>query len=168
MKKVLSMVIILVVLTVFTYAETKIGIVNSQLVLKNSVGGKAFMTELSALDKKMTTQMQNMAKDLKKLEKELASPALNATSREKKAEILRNKQTAAKRFYEDSKRKFTAKQQKGMQKITKQIMPIIQNVGKSKGFTVIMEIQAVAYYDKAIDISADVIKAYDAVYKKKK
>ena len=68
MKKVLSLIIILVVLTVFTYAETKIGIVNSQLVLKDSIGGKAFMSKLSALDKKTTGQMKVMANEIKSLE----------------------------------------------------------------------------------------------------
>ena len=167
MKKVLSLVIILVVLTVVTYAETKIGIVNSQLVLKQSVGGKAFMAKMGALDKKMTGKMQNMSKEIKSLEKELASPALNTASRDKKAEALRNKQTVAKRYYEDSKRSFQAKYQKEMQKLLKEIMPVIQNVGKTKGFTIIMEMQNVAYFDKAVEVTADVIKAYDAVYKKK-
>ncbi len=167
MKKVLSIVIIMVVLTVFTYAETKIGIVNSQLVLKNSVGGKAFMKKMGDIDKQMSGKMQNMAKEIKALEKELASPALNASAREKKSETLRNKQTSAKRFYEDSKRNFQAKYQKEMQSLLKKIMPVIQNVGKSKGFTVIMEMQNVAYFDKAVEITADVIKAYDAITIKK-
>lgn len=167
MKKFFSVVIILAVLTVFTYADTKIGIVNSQLVLKNSIGGKAFMKKMSALDKKMTSKMQNLTMEIKKLEKEIGSPALNSATKEKKAEQLREKQTAAKRYYEDAKRKFQIKYNKEMKKLLKDIMPVIQNVGKTKGFTVIMEIQNVAYYDKAIEVTADVIKAYDAVYKKK-
>jgi len=167
MKKLLGIVIGLALLTVFTFAETKIGIVDSQSVLKNSLGGKAFMKKMNSLDKKMTTKMKAMAREIKKLEKDLASPALNNATKEKKAEQLRNKQTVAKRFYEDAKRNFQAKYQKEMQRIIKEIMPIIQNVGKSKGFTVIMEIRNVAYYDKAVEVTADVIKAYDAVYKKK-
>jgi len=167
MKKLFSVVIVLAVLTVFTYAQAKIGIVNSQVVLKNSIGGKAFMKKMSALDKKMTSKMQNLTMEIKKLEKELGSPALNSATKEKKAELLREKQTAAKRYYEDAKRRFQTKYNKEMKKLLKDIMPVIQRVGKTKGFTVIMEIQNVAYYDKAVEVTADVIKAYDAVYKKK-
>ncbi len=166
MKKVLSFVVILVVLTVVTYAQAKIGIVNPQLVLKNSLGGKAFMKKMGDKDKEMTAKFQKMGEEIKKLEKELASPALNNETREKKAEELRTKQTEAKRFYEDSKRKFQKMYQKEMNVLLKDIMPIVQNIGKSKGFTVILEIQNVAYFDKTVEITADVIKAYDAKFKK--
>ncbi|MCP4216899.1 MAG: OmpH family outer membrane protein, partial [bacterium] len=43
---------------------------------------------------------------------------------------------------------------------------IAENIGKAKGFTLILDMTSsgIAYFDQAIDITADVIKAVDAKF----
>jgi len=47
-------------------------------------------------------------------------------------------------------------------------MPLIDQIGKSKGFTIVFDITrpGIVYFDPAIDITEEVIKAFDAKYTK--
>ena len=46
------------------------------------------------------------------------------------------------------------------------IMPVIEKIGKEKGFSLILDLttSGIAYYDTAIDITDDVIAEYDKKY----
>ena len=56
-----------------------------------------------------------------------------------------------------------------MQKLQKEVMPIIDKIGKSKGFTIVFDlsISGISYFDKTIDITDVVIKEIDTRYKTK-
>ena len=56
-----------------------------------------------------------------------------------------------------------------MQTLQKEVMPIIDKIGKSKGFTLVFDlsIAGISYFDKTIDITELVIKEIDSIYKSK-
>jgi len=161
MKKTLIIVMAILILSVFTYSQSKIGIINPQKLLEVTKKGKAVSQKIQNISSQKEATLKNMQSEIKRLEKELMSPALNTTAKESKALELQNKKTATKRFYEDTQREMQMLYQQEMQKLQQQIIPIIQRVGKEKGLTVILEVTNVAYYDPAADITNEIIKIMD-------
>ena len=164
MKKTLMLVLTVLLMSVYAFSEVKIGIVNAQEIFQKTKRGAQIQKELEALQQKKASELQQLQEDIKKLEKDVASPALNTATREKKSLDLQNKRTQLKRQYEDAQRDFQLQSQKKLANLERELIPLIESVGKAKGLTVIFDRQrsGIVYYDTAIDITADVIKAIDA------
>lgn len=162
MRKTLIGLIAILTMSIVAYSETRIGVFDGQKVVENTRKGKAIAAKLEALGNQKQTRLKTMQADIRKLEKELSSPALNAAGREQKGLELQNKRTAAKRFIEDSQREVRITTEKEMTAFKTEIFPIIQQIGKEKGFTIILEAPAVLYYDPAIDITSEIVKRIDS------
>lgn len=162
MKKFLIGVVSILILSIFAFSEMKIGVINSQKLIMGTKKGRAIAAELEKIGKEKQNKLDTMRAEIKKLEKELMSPALNNETKEKKALELQNKRTAIKRFVEDTQREMQLKTEQDMNVLKAEIHPIIQQVGKEKGLAIILEITAVAYFDPAVDITDDIIKIMDS------
>ncbi len=169
MKKTLVIVITILTLALYTFSEVKIGVINAQKVIASTKRGKDIQKKLENLSKAKQKKVEAMQMEIKNLEKSLQSPALNTTAREKKAVEIQNKKTKLKRYYEDTQKELRRQYQKEMQKLQKEVMPIIDKIGKSKGFTIVFDlsISGISYFDKTIDITDVVIKEIDTRYKTK-
>ncbi len=170
MKKTLVLIFTIFTLGAFIYAETKIGVINPQQVILNTIRGKQVKQKLEKLAKGFQQKTIKRENEIKKLEKDLVSPALNAETRERKSVELQTKKINLKRFAEDSRKEWQAQWTKEMRELTNEIMPIIEKIGKSKNYTIIFDIQSsgISYFDKTIDITNEVIRNYDAKYPEKK
>ena len=166
MKKSLVLVISVLVMSLFAFSQVKIGVVNAQEILAKTKKGIAIQKRLEQVQLKKQQELQAMQEQIKKLEKEVISPALNTDAREKKGIELQNKQKNLKRYVEDARNEINRQTQKELAELEKIAMPLIDQIGKSKGFTIIIDITrpGVVYYDKAIDITAEVIQAFDAKF----
>ena len=131
--------------------------------------GKEIQAKLENYGKSKQQKVEAMQAEIKKLETALQSPALNEAAREKKAVELQTKKTNLKRYYEDTQKELRRKYQTEMQNLQKEVMPIIDKIGKSKGFTLVFDlsIAGISYFDKTIDITELVIKEIDSNYKTK-
>jgi outer membrane protein len=164
MKKKLTLILALLVLSAFVFAEVKIGIINPQAVLQNSTKGKAVIERLRSLNMSKAKKYEAMQKDIDALEKEVLSPALNQDARDKKNMDLQNKRTEIKRFAEDAQKESQLQQQKEFESLQRELMPIIEKIAKDDGFSLVLDLNTagVTYFEPAIDITDKVIKAYDA------
>jgi len=164
MKKNLFLMFALLALTTFVFSEVKIGIINPQVVLQNSVKGKAVIEKLRSLNMSKQKKYEAMQKEIDTLEKEALSPALNQDARDKKTMDLQNKRTEIKRFAEDAQKESMAQQQKEFESLQRDLMPIIEKIAKGDGFSLVLDLNTagVTYFEPAIDITDRVIKAYDA------
>lgn len=164
MKKNLFLIFALVALTTFVFAEIKIGIINPQSVLQNSVKGKEAIEKLKSLQLSKQKKYEAMQKEIDALEKETMSPALNQEARDKKNLDLQNKRIEIKRFAEDAQKDSMTAQQREFESIQSDLMPIIEKIAKTEGYTLILDLNTagVTYFEPAIDITEKVVKAYDA------
>jgi len=163
MKKNLFLIFALVALTTFVFAEVKIGIINPQEVLQNSLKGKKAIERLKSLQISKQKRYEAMQKEIEALEKETMSPALNQDARDKKTLDLQNKRVEIKRFTEDAQKESMAAQQKEFESIQRDLMPLIEKIAKADGFSLILDLNTagVTYFEPAIDITEKVVKAYD-------
>ncbi|NIM14641.1 MAG: hypothetical protein GTO45_21710 [Candidatus Aminicenantes bacterium] len=168
MKKITILMMAIFLLSAFAFSEIKIGIINPQKIMDNTKKGLEVQKRLQKLQAEKRQQVQAMQEEIKKLEKEVLSPALNNEARQRKNVELLEKQKALKRFAEDAQIEFRRAYQKELAALEKEILPLIENLGRQKGFTIILDITTtgIAYYDQSIDITDEVIKAIDAKYPK--
>jgi len=164
MRKTLVLVVTVLVMSAFAISQVKIGVVNAQELLAKTKKGIEIQKRLEKLQEKKQAEMQAMQDQIKKLEKEVLSPALNEGTREKKGLELQNKRKNLKRFIEDAQNEIQRASKKELVELENAVMPLIEQIGKSKGFTIIFDITrpGIVYFDQAIDITAEVIKAFDA------
>jgi outer membrane protein len=164
MKKKAILIFALLALATFVFSEVKIGIINPQAVLQNSVKGKEVIERLRSLNMTKQKKYEGMQKEIDGLEKEVLSPALNQESRDRKNMDLQSKRTEIKRFAEDAQKDSMAMQQKEFENLQRDLMPIIEKIAKSEGFSLVLDLNTagVTYFEPAIDITDQVIKAYDA------
>ena len=160
------LIITIFTLSFFGFSEVKIGIINGQDILQKTKRGKKSQKKLENLGKSKRPQIEAMQNDIKKLQTELASPALNDETMRKKNRELEDQKIVYNRIVQDAQKDFQTQQQKEMMALYKEIMPLIQQVGKSKGFTLILDLSStgVAYFDETIDITVEVIKAIDTKF----
>ena len=140
MKRSLIFIVTLVTLTMFGFTEVKIGVINAQKVIVSTARGKAIQKKLADIGKSKQRRVQQMQNEIKILEKAIQSPALNSDARDRKAEELQNKKVKFKRYVEDTQKELRRRYQKEIQSLQKEVMPIIDRIGKSKGFTVIFDL----------------------------
>jgi outer membrane protein len=164
MKKTLFLVLALVALSAFAFAEFKLGIINPQAVLQTSIKGKEAIGRLQALQSSKQKKFESMQKEIENLEKEALSPALNQEARDRKAQDLQNKRVEIKRFAEDAQKESMTAQQKEFEKIQTDLMPIIEKIAKDNGYSLILDLNTagVTYFNPGIDITSQVVAVYDA------
>ena len=166
MRRTIMLLIAIFVLNAFAFSEVKIGVINPQKIMDNTKKGLAIQKRLEKLQGEKQQKINAMQEEIKKLQKDLMSPALNNEARQKKNIELQEKQKTFKRYVEDARNEFARESKKEFLNLEKELLPLIENLGRQKGFTIIIDITrpGVVYYDAAIDITADVIKAVDAKY----
>ena len=77
----------------FVFSEIKIGVINAQKVIQETKKGKEITVKLEKLGQGKQQQVEALREEIKKLEKDVISPALNEQTREKKNLDLQNKRT---------------------------------------------------------------------------
>jgi outer membrane protein len=163
MRKTFILVVTVLVMSAFAISQVKIGVVNAQEILAKTKKGIEIQKRLEQLQGKKQQELQAKQDEIKKLEKEVLSPALNDDTREKKGLDLQTKRKDLKRYVEDAQNEIQRESQKELVELEKAVMPLIDQIGKSKGFTIIFDITrpGIVYFDQAIDITPEVIKAFD-------
>lgn len=152
----------------FAQQTIRIGAVNSAEVLQKSIEGKNILARLEEKNKADQTKMANMDEDIRQLENKLTTQRLTLTN-----EVLMNmssdlekKRTDRKRFAEDSSRELSELQGRLFDKITSEVIPIIEQIGKEMNLEVIFDSapgrSAIIYVSPTADLTAEVIKRYDA------
>ncbi len=169
MKKSLIFLLVIMISAVFVQAEQKIGVVDSQRVILESARGKQTQNIIKAFAEKAQQEFKKREMEIKKLEKDLQSPALNAKTKADKAVSLERKKKDFRRLAEDKQAEGRRIQMQELQKIQKEVMPIIEEYGKKNGFTIIFDKNnsGISYISSTIDISTAIISIYDSKFAKK-
>ena len=144
----------------------RFGIIDAQEVVQKTKRGQAVQRRLEGMQKQKQAQLVTAQDAIKKLEKEVLAPSLDAKTRESKSRQLQQQRTTLKQSYEDAQGDIQRETQKALLQLEKDVMPMIQQVGRNKGYKLIFDKASagIAYFDGSIDITRDLIKAVDARY----
>lgn len=173
MKKTIGTVIIVMLFLSGTYAfaAEKIGFIDMKDVLLLSDAGKEAAAEFQKTFQKKRGTIQKREADLKKMKEELEKQRLvltEAAMREKELEYEKHFRDY-KRLVEDSNAEIQRMDQELSRKMIPEILKVVREIGEKEGYTIILDVNAagIAYHSKENDVSKQVIKAFNKVYKAK-
>ncbi len=147
----------------------KIGVIDMQAFQEKSVAfqkiKQKLRQKLQALQKKLDKEKQ----ELMRLEDELRkqSMMLSLDAKETKKKELEKKRRYYKYLYEEYAHEMKDAEREAWRAVGKEIEKVVEEIGKKKGFTIILDRRTMGliYYKDEIDITDEVVKAYDKINK---
>lgn len=149
---------------VSTAADAKIGLIDTQKIMRESNAAKKARDILSKDLEAKRAQYKGEEDQARKLEEELKRDSQNMTpaARQEKAEKLEKEIKELGRLKSDLEEDFRRKDAELARKIIGEIGEIVKEFTKKEKYTVILEKRYIVAADDAIDITDKIIRLYDA------
>ncbi len=160
---------VLATATAPAWAQTgqhKIAIIDVQRIIRESAVGKAAIAKVQQLNEQISADLKAKQEDARQLQKRIVEGKMSLAEdklKQMQAE-LEGKAIELDRAREDGERRLEKAQAEAFGPIEEQVMPIIQQVGKEGGYTLIFRKfeSGLVYAADGIDITASVISRLDA------
>jgi len=167
LKKIITLAIIGFSFLGLAQENVKIGIVNGDVVIQNSIKGKRFFEKFKAFNEKKTAQIKAQVDLFKQKESDLQAKAqsLSEEKRQSSARELQNLQTDIKRMQEDAKRESDTMFNEALARFQKELAPLIQDLAQKENYDVVINDgpgSNFLYYSKKVNITGKIIELYDA------
>lgn len=164
-QKYLAAVVCVLVFGVPAYGAdvAKIGIVDFQKVLTESEAGKEVQAEIQKKGRKMESDLKELGEEIESLNKQLErdSMVMSKEKRQKKQRELEIKKYDFQSMQKKYQSQFREMENKLVGELQDEIFDIAETIGKREGYLLIIEKSAAVYYPSTIDITDQVIKAYN-------
>ena len=151
-------------------AETKIGYVNLQKALNESKAGQEAKAKIGATVQEYEKTVQKRQEEVAQLQAQLEKQksVLSPEAFAEKNRDLQQKIKDFQRFTKDIQEELQQKDADFTRRILQDLFKIVQEIGEKGNYTAIFENSenALLYADEKIDMTPEVIKAFDAQYKK--
>ena len=161
----LIVLILMVCNVVFAEDFARVGLIDLQRCLKESKEGQKVFQILKKKKGDLQIKLDTKQRELLELRKELDKQAmmLSMDAQEGKKRTIDRKTRELEYLYKDLNEEMVRLQGKEKQRIFKELEKIIKKIGSEENYTLIMEKRAggVLYCSESIDITDQVIKAYD-------
>jgi len=146
-------------------ADIKIGVVDSQRVINDSIVGKAARSNVEAELKKGQGRLAQLKTDFEKAQSDLQKQAsvLSGSAVEEKKDALEKKRREFDRAAQDLREEVMRKNDSEISKVVNEISTIVKALAKDSGYTFIFERDkdSVVYASDAIDLTATIVKELD-------
>ncbi len=149
-----------------------IAVIDLQKVVRQSAAGRAAMQKLNKKLEKLQQELKKRQEEIKAFKEDLEKkgPLMNAEARAEKERQLQKMIRDYKEQSDDAQFEMKQAESKVMEPIFKMIENLVNKIGKERGYAVILEknMPGVYFNSPSVDITEDVIKAYDAQGQAKK
>jgi outer membrane protein len=147
-------------------ATVKVGVIDVQRILTESVAGKEAMTKLKGLQDQKLAEAKAKQDEINQIRTRINDGRLSL-SQDKIAEMEKqaeDKVIAFRRFQDDADRDLQKARDQAFDAIEKRVLPVINQVGTEGAFTIILNKfqSGLIFADDKIDLTADVIKRFDS------
>lgn len=148
-------------------AQAKVSVIDVQRVVTESDPGKEVMQRLRSLTEAKAQQGQSLQQELATLQDQFNKQRFTV-SEARQAEMqkeIEDKQISIRRFQDDAQREVAEAQRRELGSLEERIMPIIDQIGKEQGLTMIFNKfqSGLVYADETIDITDEVIRRFNRV-----
>lgn len=142
-----------------------VAVIDVNQLVQDSAAGKEAMLRLKKLQDDKVAQRKKLTDELDGLQKQLDAQRSTLTD-SKIADLqkqIEDKQIALRRFDDDAQQQLEEAKQKELGGLEKQIMPIIQELGREKKLLLIFNKyqSGLVYADDSIDITDEVLKRFN-------
>lgn len=148
--------------------RVKIGFIDIQRVIAESQAGKRAKDRFLAQVKKAEADLQKERQDLERLRNDIdkKGPLLKEEERRNMEGDLQKRSVNLQRTQGDYQQDLRQKENQMMSDILKELEVIVNEVGKTDKFTLILERSQILYSDQGIDITNKVIETFNSRTKK--
>lgn len=145
--------------------ETKLGYVDIDRAANESEEGKKAIGNLKELMSSKQAAVTEKGKSLEKMKGDLEKQGavMSAEARKAKIEEAERAERDFQRMLADVKQELEKKQRELTESVYKEIMGVIEKIGQEENYSAILPVQQLLYADKALDLTEEVIKRYNAV-----
>lgn len=166
MRRIAVVLIALLMLAAPALAETKIAYVDLQKALNLSKAGVKAKNEIAAQVKKYEDEFKTKQDELQKMKTELEKQAvlLSDSAKGQKERDFQQSVKELQRFQKDVKEELQQRDADATKRILNELFDILQKLGKDGGYQMVIEKNegAVIYADESVDLTDELIKAFDA------
>jgi len=143
----------------------RIAVIDTEKILLSSQAGKKAVADLKKLQEQRENELRARAQELKDLQTKINDGRLSL-AQDKLSDLSKQaeeKDIALRRLQDDANRELTKKRDEMLGQIDDRVMPVINQVGKELGYTLIFRKfeSGLIYADDAIDITSVVIQRLD-------
>jgi outer membrane protein len=142
-----------------------VAVIDVQRLVMQSAPGKEATGRLQKMASGKKEEADRLTKELKDLEQKITDQgaSLAEDKREQLQRQYTERATAFKRFQEDAQKELDSAQKKELQDLERRVMPVIQQVGRERGFSLVFnKFEAgLLYADETADITEDVLKRFN-------
>lgn len=145
-------------------AAPKIAVVDFQSAIQQTKEGQAAQKKLDAAFQQKKTAIDQMEGQLRQMKADYDKQAsiLSDSARKAKEQEMMTLQAQYQQAYLQSEQDMQALYGQLMQNLLDKMKMIVTQIGKEKGYTLIIEKGAVVYSMDSIDLTAELVKRYDA------
>ena len=146
----------------------KIGFIDIQRIIAESQAGKKAKDRFQAQVKKAEADVQKERTDLERIKNDLdkKGPLLKDEERRNLEADFQRRSVSLQRTMGDYQQDLQRKNNEMMAEILKELEVVVNELGKTEKFTLILEKTQILYSDQATDITSKVIEAYNSRVKK--
>ena len=141
----------------------RIGVFDQAAVFEQSVEGKRMRAELSALREQKQKEIEGKESALQALRDKYQNEKLNMTT-ERRAEMERQIEQEIRnlqRIDEDATREMRSQLADYQERFQRETYKVVEQLGREKGFTLILERSILFYHANAVDITEVVVQRFD-------
>ncbi len=164
----MACVVVLACMTSAMAQETgkKIAVFESSIVFDRSQHGEALKAEIELLRDRKVQQMSALQGRLDTLQEEFRNKELSFND-ERRSEMLENinqMQIELKRMNDDAQRALQAEFNRAQQKLQQELIQVVEVLGKSSAYLLIIEKGLTLYADPSTDITPEILVKFDEMF----
>jgi len=147
-------------------AQSKIGVINIQAAIANTVEGKKVIGDLQKKYQPRQTELQRLQQEIQAIQDQLTKQQATL-SEEEQGRLSRDaeeKQKLLKRSAEDAQNDFNRDRDETINRIGVKMVKVINEYASQNGFALILDDAQIPIYfaSKDIEVTAEIVKRYDA------
>ena len=143
----------------------KIAVINVDRLVTDSALGKEAFARVKKLADAKKEEGEKLTKEIREMEQKLADQGASLADDKKEAlqKQYQERAIAFKRFQDDAQRQLEEAQKKELEELQKRVLPVISQIGKEKGYTLIFNKfqSGLVYADEGVDITDEVLKRFN-------
>lgn len=146
-------------------SAVRVAVIDVERLVRDSALGKEAFSRVKKINDDKKAEADKLQKELRDLEQRLADQgqSLNEERREQLQKQYQEKAIDFKSFQEKASRDLDQAQKKELADLERRVFPIISQLGKERGFTLIFNKfqSGLVFADDAADITEDVLKRFN-------
>jgi len=145
--------------------DAKIGFVNSLEILQGCAEGKAQIAQVDAFTNTRESELRKISEELNTLRNnyQREAPTLNPATAAEMQAAVQEKDKELRRLTEDAEAALEERRAELFSRMGEKIREVISEYAVANGFDIIfLESPGLPYHDEALNLTEDIIRAYDA------